>query len=349
MREIRQKEAVDKYRKGTKKLLKAAPRFGKIKVTLDIIERDGYEKILVLYPRKDIKEGWIKDIKKFSCGKDFSFQTFRSAKKEYEKDWDFIVIDEIHEASVSQLKGMDVLIEKCKNVIALSGTVTQTTEKRIMTITGIVPYYEYSISQAVEEGILTDYKIFIHTISLSDGGGLQKISFSKQVRLKEKLEREKKSSFFVDLRLINILQNSQAKLKKTKELLERFKGERILVFCGVKEVADSLGIPVYHSGNKDSEVFKKFCEGDGIDECATIKMAQSGITVLPINKGIINYTSGDPEDTAQKICRFLGFEYLTPDKIAEIHLISSDENFEKYRLNTALSFFDKSKMDTKHY
>jgi hypothetical protein len=60
---------------------------------------------------------------------------------------------------------------------------------------------------------------------------------------------------------------------------------------------------------------------------------------------VINYTSGNPEDTAQKICRFLGFEYDNPDKKAEIHLISSTENFEKSRLKTALLFFDESKIN----
>ena len=118
-----------------------------------------------------------------------------------------------------------------------------------------------------------------------------------------------------------------------------------MVFCGVTQVADSLGIPVYHSKAREKDLFLDFCVGGGnVNQLATIKMMQAGITINPINKGIINYMSGNPEDSAQKICRFLGLEYNNPDKKAEIHIVSSNEDFEISRLKTGLAFFDQSKI-----
>ena len=73
-------------------------------------------------------------------------------------------------------------------------------------------------------------------------------------------------------------------------------------------------------------------------------MMQSGITILPISLGIINYMSGNPEDSAQKICRFLGIEYDNLNKKAEIHIICSNTDFEKKRIETALMFFDENKI-----
>ena len=117
----------------------------------------------------------------------------------------------------------------------------------------------------------------------------------------------------------------------------------MLVFCGTTKIADSLDIPVYHSKAKEKKILQDFCEGEGLN-LATIKMAQSGLTIKPINRGVVNYTSGNPEDTAQKICRFLGIEYNNLDKKAEIDIICSNTAFEKERLKTGLSFFDENKI-----
>lgn len=135
-------------------------------------------------------------------------------------------------------------------------------------------------------------------------------------------------------------------MNKTRQLIQKYPDDRLLVFCGVTEIADKLGIPAYHSKAKEKELFLDFCVGGagGTNQLATIKMMQAGVTINPINKGIVNYMSGNPEDSAQKICRFLGFEYNNPSKKAEVHIVSTNEPFELVRLKTGLAFFDQSKI-----
>lgn len=335
-REERQQEAIDSY--FDKGLIKAAPRFGKIKVAIGIMNKVLPGRILICYPRNDIREGWVNDFNKWGFTQNVEFQTFTSIEKELDKEWDFVVIDEIHEASTNQLDKLGRL--KSKNTLALSGTCTNKTLKSIFAHTDITTCYDYPIAKAVEEGVLCDYTITIHTVPLEKD---IKSKFSKLEYVKKKLTDQKKPTFFLDLKQINLIQNSSSKALFTKQLINKFKEDRLLIFCGVTAIADSLGVPVYHSKKKEEDVFIDFCTGGG-KHMVTIKMAQSGITVLPINKGILNYTSGNPEDTAQKICRFLGFEYNTPDKKADIHLVVSDEKFEMDRVETALMFFDKNKI-----
>ncbi len=352
MREQRQREATESFQQGDKSIIKAAPRFGKIKTSINIMERIRPKKVLIVYPRNDIQEGWESDFKKWEYPEEgVEYTTYKSLYKRIHEQWDLVILDEIHEASVNQLMVVNKL--RSTSILGLSGTITVSTENNIYHHTKITPCYEYTINDAVREGILSDYKIFIHKVPLDTSK--KKAGKSESERFKnldwvyKNLTLQKKDTFHIYLKQIQLIQSSYAKKQKTRDLLEQFRDVRVLVFCGTTEVADDLGCNVYHSKSTQSkDTFLKFCRGEmvqsGDNHLATIKMAQAGITVKPINKGIINYTSGNPQDTAQKICRLLGLEYDNPEKKAEIHIICSTEKFELDRMSTALMFFDKNKI-----
>lgn len=347
IREDRQRQASNSFVGDEWSLIKAAPRFGKIKVTLDILNRLKPRKVLIVYPRVDIETGWSADIKKWNYTGDVSYSTFRSLEKVIKEDWDFVVIDEIHEASQAQLKVIKQI--KVSNLLALSGTVTNTTERQIYNLTGIMPCYEYTIEQAVEEGILCDYQITIHKVPLDDKiytkGKTEKRKMEELSYVYKQLKASKKDTFHIYLKQIQLIQGSHAKREKTIHLLQQWESERVLVFCGTTEMADALHKPVYHSKAKEKEIFTSFCNNTGAEKhMVTIKMAQAGITIVPISKGLVNYASGNPEDTAQKLSRFLGLEYSNLDKKADLHIVVSDTEFELSRIKTALMFFDENKI-----
>lgn len=352
MRKIRQKEAVQAYLDSDgRSIINACPRFGKIKVALDILKETKDTHVLIIAPRNDIFEGWKKDIVKF--GMEYlivEYCTFTSLKKlKSPAPWGIVIIDEPHELSQQQQKFLKPIVEMFPT-LGLTGTMTQKTRKELYDNLNLDVCYKYSIAQGVEEGILADYQIFIHKVPLDDkryNYSTKKKNYTEQgyFNLNEYLRKEAKGAnkYFMELKLISILQNSVAKMEMTRKLISQFEDDRLLVFCGVTKIADELGIPVYHSKNKEKELFDKFCNGQS-QYLATIKMMQAGITITPINKGIINYISGSSEDSAQKICRFLGLEFLNPNKKAEIHIISSTEEFELTRLKSGLSFFDEDKI-----
>jgi superfamily II DNA or RNA helicase len=353
IRQIRQQEAVDAWMEsGGRSIINACPRFGKIKTSIEVCKKVMFERLIIVYPRKDIQAGWEDDFVKWGYRPHVHFFTYRSLDKYVPKDTDFIIYDELHEASEAQLRQI-AKINKDIPVLGLTGTMTWKTEEQILDLTGIDVCYRYSIDEGVEEGILCDYDIYVHHIDLNNSSLTHTTAKGKQITEKKafdnlsfvakKLKDQRKSFFFMDLKRISIIQESVAKRLKTLELILERPGKRILVFCGTQKLADSLGIPSYHSGNKDKDLFTRFCSGEG-DLLATIKMMQAGVTITPIDLGIINYTSGNPEDTAQKICRFLGFEYNNPDKKAQIHIVCSTEKFEIDRIKTALKFFNTEKI-----
>jgi hypothetical protein len=157
------------------------------------------------------------------------------------------------------------------------------------------------------------------------------------------LERSGKSTMFLRLARMRIIQNSIAKLRRTKKILSEHKDDRILVFCGVTKIADQLGIPSYHSKKEEKKIFDDFVEGKG-KHLAVVKIGNTGVTYKPLNRVIINYFDSNGENLAQKINRCMAMEYDNPDKKAQIYIISSDETVELKWLQKALEFFDKTKI-----
>lgn len=344
IRSIRQQEAVDSYTGNYWALIKAAPRVGKCKITIDILKKFNIKKVVVCIPRLDIKDSWEKDFTRWGWKGEVVYTTHRSMGKV--ELGDIVVIDEVHECSPNQLKTIKLM--KTDKLLALSGTITKKTEREISDLADIHISYEYSIKQAVEEGILCDYEITIHQVKLDDkkkiyGARTESGKFKILEKAIQKAEEGGKDTFYLYLQQIQVIQNSIGKMEKTKELLDKYKEKRVLCFCGVTAIADQLDRPVYHSKNKEKGILKNFCEGKG-KHLVTIKMAQAGLTIVPIHIGLINHMSGSPEEGAQKICRFLGLEFGNPNKKAQIHIVVSDEDFELSRLETALMFFDQGRI-----
>ena len=157
----------------------------------------------------------------------------------------------------------------------------------------------------------------------------------------DKLEREKKGTMFIRLKRMRIIQNSIAKLNKTKELLQT--EERTLVFTGTIKIADSLGIPSYHSKSSEKQLFEDFANGIG-NKLAVIKIGNTGVTYKPLDRVIINYFSSSAEDLTQRVNRCMSLEYNNSEKLAKITIISSNESVEEKWLSKALEFFNPEKI-----
>lgn len=358
IRDRRQAEAVTAYLQSDKRsIINACPRFGKIRVALKIIREVRPLRVLLLAPRVDIFKGWDEEFVKMNhISVIWHNITYTSIKKIVDM-YDFVILDEPHEMSVNQQVALAAKLKDYKGpILGLTGTLTDKTKNELYDSLTLDTCYAYSIADGVDDGILADYEIFIHEVPLDDkvkrygkaNTYTEKSWFDASMRIKQKATSVG-TAHMMNLRMISIIQGSLAKRNKTIGLLNEFENERVLVFCGLTEIADSLGIPVYHSKSKEKDLFLDFCVGGegGTNQLATIKMMQAGVTINPINKGIVNYMSGNPEDSAQKICRFLGFEYDNPSKKAEIHIVTSNEKFEKVRLKTGLAFFDPAKITYK--
>lgn len=301
------------------------------------------------------------------------------------RDWHLIIMDEVQMFSPANLQEMKKIISfgnKC--VLGLSGTISKDTEQEILNTIKLPILASYDIERGIKEKVITDYKIHIVMTALDNTekyiapskkrpnfkvteqanydymtGRIEEIK--AEVKLNNSLivaraqakgqlpnyeDFEKVDLGLLPIQRMHIFKKSIAKRRTTLGIMKRFKGDRILIFCGVTAIADSLGVPVYHSKDKDEEVKDAFCRGEG-DILATVDMFEAGVTIKPINRAIVNSFDSNPENLAQRISRLTGFEYDTPDKVAMIYIVCTN-TIERDWLDKALDFFDLSKVSY-HY
>jgi superfamily II DNA or RNA helicase len=360
LRDKRQKEFAKLWlNNGRFGILNLCPRFGKIFTTINILEELKPKRVLIAYPDNKIKQSWKDDFAKRGYDdSNVTYTTHLSLKKHLDDQFDLIVIDEIHLLSEAQIEAAKEMIDKHMefshtggDVLGLTGTLSSWTEKTLEQELDLHVLATYSIDQAIREGVIVDYEITVVRVPLDNK---RKNNYKGKVRTEkaqfdaygyviDSLERQGKSTMFLRLARMRIIQNSIAKMEKTRDLLRRHKDERILVFCGVTKIADQIGIPSYHSKKEEKQIFDDFVSGKG-KHLAVVKIGNTGVTYKPLNRVIINYFDSNGENLAQKINRCMAMEYDNPDKKAQIYIISSDEPVELKWLNKALEFFDKEKI-----
>ena len=352
LRDKRQKEFAEQWLVDKWGILNLCPRFGKIRTTINILKKLKPVNVLIAYPDNKIRDSWKADFEhaKYKDA-NVTYTTHLSLHKYQDYKYDIVVIDEIHLLSEAQIEACKTLLENNDKVLGLTGTLSRQTEMTLLEELELPVNAIYTIEQAIDEGVIVDYEIHVikvplDNITVNDYKGkkrTEKKQFDSYGWVIDQLERQGKATMFLRLARMRIIQSSIAKLHATKKILNAYKDERILVFCGTTKIADSLGIPSHHSKSKDAETFTGFAEGEG-NHMAVVKIGNTGVTYKPLNRVIINYFDSNGENLAQKINRCMAMEYDTPDKKAHIYIISSDEDVELKWLRKALEFFDKSKI-----
>ena len=354
LRDKRQEEFADIWlTHGKFGILNLCPRFGKIYTTINALEKlNPHCTILIAYPDLKIKDSWEEDFEtRGYTNPNITYTTHLSLHKLKDKLFDVIVIDEIHLLSEAQIEASKELLEGNSCVLGLTGTLSSATERTLYDELHLSVIAEYTIDQAITEGVIVDYQINVIKVALDNstkqefkGAWItEKARFERLGWIINKLSAQGRDTMFMRLARMRVIQSSLAKKLATRELLTRYKDERILVFCGVTAIADALGIPSYHSKSSEKDVFNDFAEGKG-NHLAVVKIGNTGVTYKPLNKVIINYFDSNAENLAQKINRCMAFEYNTPDKKAQIYIICSKEDVEQKWLTSALSFFDPKKI-----
>lgn len=354
LRDKRQQEFADIWlNHGRFGILNLCPRFGKIRTTINILKKLKSKGVLIAYPDNKIKDSWKADFEELRYNdENVTYTTHLSLHKYKDETFDLVVLDEIHLLSEAQIEAAKELIDNNERVLGLTGTMTDWTKKTLFDELGLSVLAEYPIEQAIKEGVIVDYEIFVKTVPL-DRKTLQNYKGKNRTEKQQfeaiswainYTEERRGNTMFLRLARMRIIQNSLAKRECTKRILDKHKDERILVFCGVTKIADALGIPSYHSKKGEKEMFEKFVSGEGSNHMAVVKIGNTGVTYKPLNKVIINYFDSNAENLAQKINRCMAMEYDNPDKKAQIYIISSDESVELKWLKKALEFFDKSKI-----
>jgi len=283
-----------------------------------------------------------------------TYTTHLSIKKQVGKKFGIVIIDEVHLLSPAQREATRQLLEDNPIVLGLTGTLMDKTEKNLYNELRLSVVAEYTLAEAILAKIVPDYRITIVNTPLDN---IIEKQYSKKKKTDHKqfkdltfvinkLDRTGGNATFLRLNRMRLVQKSISKIQKTKSLLRQHSDERILVFCGLVETAEALGIPAYHGKVKEKSVFQDFVDGN-TDHLAVVKIGNSGVTYQKLGKIIINYFDSNAENLAQKINRAMNMEFNNPGKRAEIYILSSSEEVELNWLKKALEFFDPNKIKYK--
>lgn len=353
IRDQRQLEFAEKWMNNGKfGILNLCPRFGKIRTTINILNKLQPRNVLVAYPDNKIKDSWKADfeIMEYDDG-NVTYTTHLSLHKYTEESFDMVVLDEIHLLSEAQIEAAKELLSNNERVLGLTGTLSRWTEQTLAQELDLSVIAEYPIEQAIEEGVIVDYEIRVIRVPLDNE---KKNNYKGKIRTEkqqfdsygwviDRMEEQRRNTMFLRLNRMRVIQNSLSKLNATKYLLSKLADKRVLVFCGVTKIADALGIPSYHSKSSEKDTFENFASGEG-NHMAVVKIGNTGVTYKPLNYVIINYFDSNAENLAQKINRCMAMEYDNPDKKAIIYIISTNEMVELKWLKKALEFFDATKI-----
>ena len=117
--------------------------------------------------------------------------------------------------------------------------------------------------------------------------------------------------------------------------------KRVLIFTGLANVADEIGIASYHSKSKDDSGYTGFQKGKH-NHLALAAMGKMGVTYTNLDSVILLNFTYNAEESSQILNRAIKLDYK--GKIADLHILCLNEKPELKKIKESLSMLDQSKI-----
>lgn len=143
---------------------------GKSRVALDFMhDRNVTGKILIVIPRKVLKNTWEKEFEKWGYESYFNqvtFTTYISLPKHTEEEFNLVIFDECHHLSA---RARDAVCDlKSDYYVLLSATITKALRIEIQALFPNIECFKISMKQAIEDEILPDPKVYLMPLELGN-------------------------------------------------------------------------------------------------------------------------------------------------------------------------------------
>lgn len=327
-------------------------RSGKTRILLKTIERyfkDKNPKVLVLYPNIDIKLSWEKECEIIEYFPDIVYCTFASISKVTDEQWDFIVVDEAHLlGEENQLPIAGKLAENTKNIIFASGTYNKNTLSDIKFYTKLKLIVKYSTSEAIKDGIVSDFTVYVHRYNLNNSKIIQFGKVKKWNSTEKKecnrlgnriLKVSGQQKMFASLERMRFINSCNSLIEKVNKWISENKNERFILFSSDEKTGLRYNLPMFNSKSKDDSVLKDFQSGK-INQLCLLKKASAGVTFPNLQNILITAINSNGENLEQMIGRSL----LDDTDHSHIHIFVSTEGFQNKWLNKSLELIPKNKI-----
>jgi superfamily II DNA or RNA helicase len=311
---------------------------------------------LVVAPKKSIFQSWKDDAETFNMQKQLSritFTTYLSLNKHNPADFDAVYLDEVHSLLDSHRGFLQLYKGK---ILGLTGTLPKykDSEKGKLVQEFCPVVYTFKADDAIENGILNDYQIIVHELSLDTNKNYPVLMKTKSFITSEsqnynywgqRLETGSGPVHILRVMRMKALMEYPSKEKYTKKLLNSIT-TKCIVFANTQDQADRLCTYSYHSNNPESENnLQQFKDGN-INELSTVMQLNEGVNIPNLRQGIIMHAYGNERKASQRIGRLLR---LNPDEKAIVHILCYMGTVDEKWVKEALEGFDQSKILWKNY
>ena len=313
-------------------------------------------KCLVVAPKKAIFQSWKDDAVKFDkhhlLGR-IVFTTYLSLNKHNPNDYDVVYLDEMHSLLDSHRGFLQLFKGK---ILGLTGTPPKRdySEKGKLVQEFCPVVFTFKADDAIENGILNDYKIVVHELRLSKVKNYQVTMKNKTYMTDEesnyiywsrRLDVGSGSVHMLRVMRMKAMMEYPTKEKYAKLLFDSIESKCIL-FANTQDQADKLCDHSYHSNNpKSEENLLKFKDGE-ITKLSTVLQLNEGVNIPNLKQGIIMHAYGNERKAAQRIGRLLR---LNPDDKAIVHILCYMDTVDEKWVKDALEGFDQSKIMWKNF
>lgn len=347
-----QRKIIDKsvtfFKNNKKGYLDVAMRVGKTFIAIEIFKNLDSGGILIAYPDNKLKDSWLQEFEKWKYkNENVYFTNFSSLKKYVTCSHDIFCIDEWHSLSEQELEYAKQISNNCEKTLGLSGTISKDTKDKWPEFKEIA---KYTTLEGINDGILASYQITVHLVDLDTQHKIKnkkgKLTTEKQRYdayswVINKNRQEGKPTMHLALARNRLSLSSIGKMNYLRGLLDKMLKKRVIVFTGLADVADNIGIPSYHSKSANNGSFSAF-QGERINHLALAAMGKVGVTYPNLDSVILLNFTYNAEESSQILNRAIKLDYH--GKIADLHVICLNEPAEIKKVKESLSMLDKTKI-----
>ena len=305
--------------------------------------------ILVLYPNIDIKNSWENECAILGLNLNITYCTFASIEKMRDVKYDFICVDEAHLlGEENQMPIAGEIAKNNKHVMFASGTYNSDTLADLIMYSSMDLIVNYSTDQAIKDGIISDYTIYVHKFELNN---LKKVEYGK---IKKWTSTEKKEcnrisnrilqssgqqKMFASLERMRFINSCQSLIDTVNTWIAKNKNTRFILFSSDEKTGLRYNLPMFNSKSKDDSILKEFQQGE-INQLCLLKKASAGVTFPELQNILITAINSNGENLEQMIGRSL----LDDTEHSNIHIFVSTEAFQLKWLIKSLEGIDKSRI-----
>lgn len=354
-----QRIIIDKIKKALfRGIVLASVRSGKTRQLLtairEISDNNLNINVLVSYPNIDIKNSWISECEKLDYYPNINYSTFKSLHKIQNNKYDFVVMDEAHLIPPNNiLPIVSKIVKNNDKVILASGTYSEDTLLNLKFSTGLQQIVDYSTDDAINDGIVNNFKVEVHLFKLDNTksvqfGGLKKwysTDYKECLRMSKKIDNSfGQDKMFAALFRMKMINSCQSLIRNVQQWIVNNPDKRFILFTGDEKVGMNYNIPMFNSKSKNNDVLKDFQEYRSNKLCL-IKKGGTGVTYEGLDTILITDINSNSETLEQRCGRSLLFE---EGKESIVHIFCSTEDFQMRWLELSLKSINPNRITYKY-